>query len=258
MYHPFSVAETIKTAWNVLKRNFIPLIVYSVISLFIYEFVDFLKAFILIDDDIVSRLLIILMQMVVQAYIGLSFYKLILTLMDREYYEFEFKDILPSFKMAFNFIVIGLLLGILFAFLFFFYVVAEKYLGYPRIFEALELILILYIGLRCIFCICFIVDDNSDPWESLKQSFEITKDNFFKTLSIFIIIIAILALVLIPVIAIMHFFGLDEDNGGFIFRLAFYCWFILTFPFIQVIIMVTYRKLVYSHLDVDDDIAETN
>lgn len=206
MYHPFSVAETIKTAWNVLKRNFVPLVVYSVISLFIYEFVDFLKAFILIDDDIVSRLIIILLQMLVQAYIGLSFYKLILTLMDRAYYEFEFKDIIPSFKMAFNFIVIGLLLGVLFLLLFFLYVAAERYLGYPRVFEILELLFVLYIGLRCIFCICFIVDDASSPWESLKQSFEITKDNFFKTLSIFIIIIAILALALIPVIAVMHFF----------------------------------------------------
>ncbi|GAA3983417.1 glycerophosphoryl diester phosphodiesterase membrane domain-containing protein [Mucilaginibacter dorajii] len=257
MYHAFSVAETIKTAWNVLKRNFVPLVVYSVISLFIYEAVDFIKAFILIEDDIATQFIFIFIQLVVQCYIGLSFYKLILTLMDREYYEFEFKDILPSFKMTFNFVVIGLLTGVLVAVLVFFYVLAQRNLGYESLLKGIELIFILYISLRSIFCICFIVDDDSSPIESLKQSFEITKDNFFKTLGIFFIIIVILIIALIPVFLLINLTGLDA-KGGFVFRLAFYCWFILTFPFIQVIIMVTYRKLVYSHKDVDDDIAETN
>ena len=33
---------------------------------------------------------------------------------------------------------------------------------------------------------------------------------------------------------------------------------ILVIPFVNIILLVAYRKLVYSHLDVDDDIAETN
>ena len=258
MYHPFSVAETIKTAWNVLKKNFVPLVVYSVISLFINEAVDFFKAFILIDDDVSVKLIFICIQLIVQCYIGLSFYKLILTLMDKEYYEFEFKDILPSFRMTFNFVIIGILTGILVVLLVAFYVFAQRNIGYDHVFEILELLFILYISLRSIFCICFIVDDDSSPIESLKQSFEITKDNFFKTLGVFAIIIIILVGLLTPVVLILGLSGLDQDKDGFIFRLAFYCWFILAFPFIQVIIMVTYRKLVYSHLDVDDDIAETN
>jgi membrane-anchored glycerophosphoryl diester phosphodiesterase (GDPDase) len=257
MYHTFSVAETIKTAWNILKKNFAPLVVYSVISLFIYEFVEFLKAFVLLEDDVLTKFVFIFVQLIVQCFIGLSFYKLILTLMDRQYYEFEFKDILPSFKMVFNFVIIGLMTGILVAILVFFYVVAERNIGNEVIFEIIELILIMYISLRSIFCICFIVDDDSSPIESLKQSFEITKDNFFKTLGVFAIIISILILALIPVFLVISLTGLDE-KGGFVFRLAFYCWFILTFPFIQVIIMVTYRKLVYSHQDVDDDLSETN
>lgn len=257
MYHTFSVAETIKTAWNVLKKNFALLVVYSVISLFINEGVDFIKAFILLENDFLTKFIFIFVQLIIQCYIGLSFYKLILTLMDREYYEFEFKDILPSLRMTFNFVIIGLLTALLVAVLFFFYLLAERTLGFESIFQTIELLLILYISLRSIFCICFIVDDDSSPIESLRQSFEITKDNFFKTLGIFAIIMGILILALIPVFLIINLTGLDE-KGGFIFRLAFYCWFILTFPFIQVIIMVTYRKLVYSHLDVDDDIAETN
>jgi hypothetical protein len=39
----------------------------------------------------------------------------------------------------------------------------------------------------------------------------------------------------------------------------YYCWVLLAFPAVQVLIMVTYRKLVYSHKDVDDnDFLETN
>ena len=255
MYHTFSVAETIKTAWNILKKNFVPLVVYSVISLFINEVLDFFKTFFLIGDYL-TTFIFFFIALITQCFIGLSFYKLILTLMDREYYEFEFKDILPSMKMTLNFVIIGFLTAFFVAILFFFYVLAKRALGLESIFQTIELILILYISLRSIFCICFIVDDDSSPIESLKQSFEITKDNFFKTLSIFIIIIGILFAALIPVFLVINLTGLDK-NGGFIFRLAFYCWFLLTFPFIQVIIMVTYRKLVYSHLDVDDDLSET-
>jgi hypothetical protein len=257
MYHSFSVAETIKTAWNILKKNFVPLIVYSVLSLFINEVVDFFKTFFLIGDY-VTKFVFIFIQLVIQCYIGLSFYKLILTLMDREYYEFEFKDILPSFKMTFNFVIIGLITGVFILILSLIYFFADRNLGISSIIEVVELLLILYISLRSIFCICFIVDDDSAPIESLKQSFEITKDNFFKTLGIFAIIISILVVTLIPLVAVISLLGLDEGKQGFIFRLASYCWVLLTFPFIQVIIMVTYRKLVYSHKDVDDDIAETN
>jgi len=257
MYHPFSITETIATAWRILKRNFITLIVYSIISLFVYEVVDFFNNFIFIDDNRISQLIVVLLQMIVQAYLALSFYKLILTLMDREFYEFSFRDILPSLKMTLNFVLIALLYGVLIALFVFVNLLVERSFGASVLFKLLELIIILYLLLRSIFCVCFIIDDDSKPFESLKQSFEITKDNFFKTLGIFAIIIAVMVLVLIPVIVLINVFHLDQDGEGYIFKLAFYCWFLLTFPFVQVIIMVAYRKLVYSHLDVDDDITET-
>jgi len=257
MYHPFSVGETIKTAWNVLKKNFVPLLVYSIISLFIYEVVDFFNLFIFVGNDRISQFVLIFLQMIVQAYLALSFYKLILTLMDREFYEFEFKDILPSFKMTVNFIVIALLYALLIAILLFINLLVERSFGSSQVLKAIELLFLLFLLLRSIFCVCFIVDDASKPFESLVQSFEITKDNFFKTLSILAIIIAIMVAALIPIIVLMNIFGVDSDGAAYIFKLAFYCWFLLTFPFVQVLIMVTYRKLVYSHKDVDDDITET-
>ncbi|WP_432326756.1 hypothetical protein ACRQ5D_23225 [Mucilaginibacter sp. P25] len=33
---------------------------------------------------------------------------------------------------------------------------------------------------------------------------------------------------------------------------------IIAIPFANIILMAAYRKLVYSHLDVDDDLSETN
>lgn len=262
MYHPFSIAETIKTAWNILKKNFVPLVVYAAISLFINEMVDFFNAFIFVGDDRLSQFIVIIIQMLIQSYLALSFYKLILILMDKAYYEFEFKEIVPSFKMTFNFIIIAFAYALLIALLLFINLFIERniaeYDTILTIFRIVESCLILYLLLRSIFCVCFIVDDDSNPLESLKQSFEATKDNFFKTLGMFFIIIGILLAVLIPIIVLILLSGVNEDTGEYVFRLAFYCWFILTFPFVQVLIMVTYRKLVYSHLDVDDDIAETN
>jgi len=257
MYHPFSISQTIATAWTVLKKNFSTLIVYSIVSLFVYEMVDFFNNFIFVDQDRWSQFALIFAQMTVQAYLALSFYKLILILIDKEFYEFSFRDILPSLKMTFNFVIIAILYGVLIALFLFVNLLVERNFGVSLVCQILELLIILYLLLRSIFCVCFIVDDDSKPFESLRQSFEITKDNFFKTIGIFVIIILIIILVLIPVILIIDIFGLDRPEYGIIFKLSFYIWFLLTFPFVQVIIMVAYRKLVYSHLDVDDDISET-
>jgi hypothetical protein len=177
--------------------------------------------------------------------------------MDKEYYEFEFKEIIPSLKMAFNFIAIIIAYTLLVATLFF----INKYLGtYDSILvvvQVLEMILLLFLLVRSIFCVCFIVDDDSKPAESLKQSFEITKGNFFNTLFIGVIIIAIMIITLIPFVSILSLFGPNRNNIEFLVKISFYLWFVIAFPAVQVIIMVTYRKLIYSHLDVDDDTAET-
>lgn len=262
MYHPFSIAETIKATWNTLKKNFVPLVVYSAISLFIYEAADFLNAFIFIGDDTLSQVLTFFFQFIIQAYLTLSFYKLILTLIDSEYYEFEFRDILPSLRMTFNFLLIGVAYTILIGTLLFINKRIEmsiaEYDNTLTVFRIVELCLLLFLLLRSIFCVCFIVDDDSSPYESLKQSFGITKDNFFKTLALLVIIILYMAVVLLIIFIIFRLFGFDEDSNEYLQKLMFYCWFIFTFPVVQVMIMVTYRKLVYSHLDVDDDIAETN
>lgn len=257
MYHPFSVAETVKTAWNVLKKNFATFIVYSILTLVINGLMDILM-FILFDDTKVNEIIVGLLKLIVQSYLALSFYKLILTLMDKQYYEFEFKEIWPSFHAAYRVFVIELYYVLLVIVFFTIVFVFRKYDAIVFLIEVIELIVFFYLLLRSIFCICFIADDDSGAIESLKQSFAITKDNFFKTLGIFLIIIGFMAAVLIPIAAVTAFLERNSDESGYQSRLAFYTWFVITFPAVQVLIMVTYRKLVYSHMDVDDDIAETN
>jgi hypothetical protein len=85
------------------------------------------------------------------------------------------------------------------------------------------------------------VDDQSLPFESLKQSFRLTKGFLLKML---IVLSIILLLVAVPV-EISAYYGFVS------ILLAF------TYPFASIILAVGYRKLVYSHQDVDDDLAET-
>lgn len=257
MYHPFSIVETLKASWGVLKKNFVTLIIFAVISLFVYGFLNFLTIILFINDSLFSRMILFFLQMLIQSYLTLSFYKLILTLMDREYYEFEFQDIMPSVKMAFNFIAIVIGYTFLVVILWFINQLIAPYEIVLVIVQLLEMILILFLLIRSIFCVCFIVDDDSNPMESLRQSFEITKGNFFNTLLIGIIIVTIMIATLLPIISILSLFRANKDNIDFLFKISFYIWFVIAFPIVQVIIMVTYRKLIYSHLDVDDDITET-
>jgi membrane-anchored glycerophosphoryl diester phosphodiesterase (GDPDase) len=256
MYHPFSVAETIKTAWDVLKKNFITLIVYSMISLFCYKVIKFFTVFIFVYDDMYSTVIVTLVQMLVQSYLVLSFYKLILTLMDREYYEFGFKDIIPSLRMSLSSVTVGLIVAFLVGtFNFCIYRIEKKNESLAQVLYIIETIIFTYLLIRAIFCLCFIVDDDSGPFESIKQSFAITRNNFFKILAL-IIIVVMSVIILFLILTLLVTFLFDVESSNYVIQLAALCWFAISFPTVQVLIMVTYRKLVYSHRDLDDNVSE--
>lgn len=256
MYHPFSIAETIKTAWNIIKKNYISLIVYSVISLIFYEVINFFTGFIVVYDNQYSQVAFVFFMMLVQSYLVLSFYKLILTLMDREYYEFEFSDILPSFKMALSFVTVAVLYTVLIGTIIFINLRLNVSEFTRMIIDKTEILAVGYLLIRSIFCLCFIVDEDSGPLEALKQSFYITWNNFFKLLGLILIVGVFVALLLV-IINMFITLLFDVDNDSYIFKIAAICWFAISFPTVQVMIMVSYRKLVYSHKDVDDDVSET-
>lgn len=237
MYHPFTISETIKTAWDILKKNFVTVIIYSAITFTLLAIIRYGNEFLNTEDDFTAKCILFIVVMFIQAYTTLGLYKLTFTLIDSEYYEFNISQVLPKFTMIVSFIIIALLTG-------FFVVTTALLINYfltpyklaLDIAEFLEGVLSLYLAVRFIFCICFVADDYSGPIESLKQSFNLTNGYFFKMLLLLLIIILLIGLGCV----------LPQQIG-----------MILTYPLVNIILIVAYRKLVYSHKDVDDDVAET-
>jgi hypothetical protein len=242
MYHPFSVAETVKAAWDIMKKNFIVIIVYSVISFILLSVLAFIIGFVVSPEEFLGKTLVAFILIIVQAYTTLGLYKLIFTLIDKEYYEFEFSQTLPNVKMVFSY------LAVIFIFAFIvtnYSILVESLKNHPKIQEGTEAVgvfVLLYLILRVMFFNTFIVDDNSGPIESIKQSFQLTKGYFIKVL---IMLLIIILLIFLPA-KISQYYPVVSITIMF------------TYPFVNIILAVTYRKLVYSHQDIDDDIAETN
>jgi uncharacterized membrane protein len=115
---------------------------------------------------------------------------------------------------------------------------AIRFLGEGFIQSVLGICIFIFIQFFFLFyfpiCACFIVDDESGPFESVAQSFKLIKGNFLKYLLLFLLI------------ELMVFLGTLTRIG-----------MIFVIPFVNILLVVAYRKLVYSHLDVDDDITET-
>jgi uncharacterized membrane protein len=233
MYHQFSVVETIKTSWGIIKKNFATIIVYSVISFIIVLIAAFVIYNVLTDDLLTSIGFIVLLVGI--SFIFLGFIKLIFQLIDKQFYDFDFKDIIPKAKMLFSYIVLLVIVSTLSVFM----SNAIKNLDEGITQNFLGILIGLFFQFFFLFyfpiCTCFIVDDGSGPFESVRQSYQLIKGNFFKYFILFIIIETMLFIASLTILGIV---------------------FVL--PFVNIILVVAYRKLVYSHQDVDDDIAETN
>lgn len=244
MYHPFSVVETTKTAWTIFKKNFATIIVYSIAASFLLLVLGGVVEFVIAPEEFTGKMIVSLFMVFVQTYTTLGLYKLIFTVIDSEYYEFEFSQILPPFKSIMSY------LGVIFSMAFIvttFHLLMSKMDDYPylqQLIEDVAAIAALYFALRIMFFITFIIDDKSGGFESLRQSFRLTKGYFFKILVMLGIILLFIAL---PA-------ALSQYKGLSFISIAI----IITYPFVNIILAVTYRKLIYSHQDVDDDIAETN
>jgi hypothetical protein len=152
--------------------------------------------------------------------------------------------VLPAFKSIMSY------LGVIFFIAFVittFSILTAKLDDYPnlqQLIQEIAVIIALFFALRMMFFITYIVDDQSGGFESLRQSFQLTKGYFFKVLIMLCIILLFIAL---PA-------GLSQYDGFGFISIAI----IFTYPFVNIILAVTYRKLIYSHQDIDDDIAETN
>jgi len=232
MYHPFSVTETISITWRILRKNFATIAVYTLLAFAIVIGASFV-IYDIIADEVLTTIGVVFLLVGV-CFIFLGFIKLIFRLLDKEYYDFEFKDIVPSVKMIFSYLLLLVIISTITVFM----TNAIQKLN-PGLLQSL---LGIFVGIFFEFfylfyfpvCTCFIVDDGSGPFESISQSFNLIKGNFFKYFLLFLFIEAIVFIGSLTVIGI-----------------------IFVIPFINILLVVAYRKLVYSHLDVDDDITET-
>ncbi|MEO6151244.1 MAG: hypothetical protein ABIN95_06970 [Mucilaginibacter sp.] len=242
MYHPFSIVETLKTSWHIFKNNFVTIIVYSGITFAILSILTIAVAFTISPDSFAATMIISFILIYIQAYTTLGLYKLIFTVIDSEYYEFEFIQIVPKAKMVLSYLAVIFML----AFIVTNYNIAVNLLDDTPVVQDIVIVagmlIGLYLTLRIMFFNTFVVDDHSGPIESLKQSMQLTKGYLLKIVSILGIILLLIAL---PI-------KLSEFYPFVSIAILF------TYPFVNIVLAVTYRKLIYSHSDVDDDIAETN
>jgi uncharacterized membrane protein len=107
---------------------------------------------------------------------------------------------------------------------------------YLEILAVIAFLLLMMLTMRFMFFPCFIVDDDSSAFESLRQSRTLTQDNLLKIIAVLGIVIGFIAL-------------------GF---LALGVGIIVTYPFTNIILVVTYRKLVnnYTAEHQEESIAE--
>ncbi|MBB5394593.1 hypothetical protein [Mucilaginibacter sp. AK015] len=241
MYHPFSVAETIKSAWIIFRKNFVTIIVYSVVSFLLLGILGVVIGVFYSPEDYWISMIVTFIMVWLQAYTTLGLYKLIFTVIDSEYYDFEFIQVIPKAKMVWSYLAVVFIFAFVITNL---GILVDYFDDSPNIQFAIEVvagIIGLFVALRVMFFNTFIVDDASGPIESIKQSFELTRGNLLKVVVILVIIILLIA---VPA-------KLAQSYGVVILSILF------TYPFVNIVLAVTYRKLVYSHQDVDDDIAET-
>jgi hypothetical protein len=232
MYHPFSVTETISIAWHILKKNFATVAVYTLLAFAVGIAFGFLVNWVLIDLVLASIGVVILLVGI--SFIFLGFIKLVFQLIDKEYYEFGFGDIIPKIKMLGSYLLLLVIVSTLAVFM----SNAIKRLDEGLLQSVLGIFVGLFFEFFFLFyfpiCTCFIVDDESGPFESVAQSYQLIKGNFLKYFLLFLLIEAMVFVGSITIVGMLF-----------------------VIPFVNILLVVAYRKLVYSHQDVDDDITET-
>ncbi len=241
MYHPFSIAETLKTAWGIFKKNFVTIIVYSVVTSFILLIMGVVLGILVTSDNYYVDMLVSLIIVIFQAYTTLGLNKLIFTLIDSEFYEFEISQIFPRFTMLMSFLCVTFLFAAAMVTYNLFIIRISDFTLVHDIGITIGIVALLYFVLRLMFFSCYIVDDDSGPVECMKQSFSLTRGYLLHTFNILLVVLVLIA---VPAILAKYFIIAP-------------LFIVFSYPFVNIFVMVAYRKLIYSHQDVDDNLAET-
>ena len=100
MYHPFSVSDTLKTAWYLLRKNFSVISIFALLGFLGVVALAFI-IYVFLNGNLATSIGIVVLLIGV-SFIFLGFVKLIFQLIDKEYYDFEFSDIVPTIRMQYS------------------------------------------------------------------------------------------------------------------------------------------------------------
>jgi hypothetical protein len=242
MEKSFSVIEVLETSWEITKKNFLVIIGYSVTAFIVLALMQFTSMFLISGGGFLSFVILFLV-LILNSMATLGFYKLTFHLIDKEHEDIEVKSVIPTWKNISSFITLTLFLGFIVATFNLIYIKLLTVKSFSNFVEqiketpvALEIlavvafILLMMVTMRFMFFPCFIVDDDSGSIESLRQSRALTQDNLLRIVTVLLIVVGFIVL-------------------GF---LALGVGIIVTYPFTNVILVVTYRKLVNSYVQEHD------
>lgn len=240
----FSVIDVLETSWAITKKNFIVIIGYSLVAFVVLALVQFASVFLMGSQNGLLSFIGLFSVLVLNSMATLGFYKLTFHLIDKEDEEIEAKSVIPSWKNISSFITLTLLFGLIVAS---FNLIYQQLLTVDQFNQFVEmvkssafalevlailgLLIIMMITMRFMFFPCFIIDDDSGSFESLRQSRQLTQNNLLKIITVLLVVLGFIIL-------------------GF---LALGIGIIITYPFTNVILVVTYRELVNSYSDEQEE-----
>ena len=245
----FSVIDVLETSWDITRKNFLVIIGYSVVAFVVLAVVQLSSTFIMSVQNAFINILGLFAILIANSIATLGFYKLAFRLIDHDEEDFSAISIIPSWRNISSFMSLTLLLGLIVTTLTLVYTklieidffseivnVFKSNTTYLEILAVFAFLLLMMLTMRFMFFPCFIVDDDSSAFESLRQSRTLTQDNLLKIIAVLGIVIGFIAL-------------------GF---LALGVGIIVTYPFTNIILVVTYRKLVnnYTAEHQEESIAE--
>ena len=238
MDNSFSVIDILETSWEITRKNILVILGYSLAAFALLASVQFLLFFIMTIQNEFVNMVGLFVILIANSIATLGFYKLTFNLIDHEEEKISWNTFIPTWRNISSFMSLTLLLGLIVASLSLFYTKLNSITSFYQIMQiilsnptykgfaaVIAFSLLMIIAMRFMFFPCFIVDDDSSSFESLRQSKTLTQDNLLKIIAVFAIVIGFIAL-------------------GF---LALGVGIIVTYPFTNVILVVTYRKLVNNY-----------
>ncbi|MEY3678485.1 MAG: hypothetical protein RI924_626 [Bacteroidota bacterium] len=244
MDKPFSVNETIATAWEVAKKNIWIVMGFTAVQFVIMFIFSSILAVFFGERSAAGTLLQNIIIQLADAFIAVAMYQVFFKLIDDEV-DIEFPDFVPNVMRALNFLLVKLIMGVI-AVLIISAIAAVYFYNTPISkpsetfsWEMLPILILIaipifYMSIRLFFVLCFIVDQESGATESISQSWTLTSGHFWSLVWLFLLILGI----------------------NILGALAFFVGLLFTIPFSSLILMIAYRQMVNQYTEEEEILIE--